>query len=71
MMITYLTAADAAQVLGLSASSVRLMVRLGTIQVAAKTKGGISLFRQRDVERLARKREVNKAVSGTASQTNS
>jgi DNA-binding transcriptional MerR regulator len=57
-MTTYLTSADAARVLDLSPSAVRLMARLGTLRVSARTEGGISLFRRKDVERLATRRTL-------------
>ncbi|MFL5481255.1 MAG: helix-turn-helix domain-containing protein [Gemmatimonadaceae bacterium] len=57
-MTTYLTSADAARVLDLSPSAVRLMARLGTLRVSARTEGGISLFRRQDVERLAARRTL-------------
>ena len=52
----YLSTADAARLLGLTASAVRLMLRRGDLVAAAKTEGGIQLMERRDVERLAARR---------------
>jgi excisionase family DNA binding protein len=61
---TYLSTADAARVLGLTASAVRQMLRRGDLAVAAKTEGGIQLLNRRDVERLAIKRAEHRASGG-------
>lgn len=61
---TYLSTADAARVLGLTASAVRLMLRRGDLTVAAKTEGGIQLLNRQDVERLAIKRAARCANGG-------
>lgn len=55
-MVRYLTAADASRLLGVTAATVRLMERRGDLKVAARTEGGIRLFRRLDVERLAKRR---------------
>ncbi len=52
-MDTLLSVADASRILGVTPQTVRLMVRRGTLTVAARTEGGIRLFRRPDVERLA------------------
>ena len=51
-MKEYLTTRAAAHVIGRSPSMVRLMVRLGTITIAARTESGVSLFSRREMERL-------------------
>jgi excisionase family DNA binding protein len=56
MMETFLTPADAARVLGLTAASVRRMAREGQLKAAATTESGIRLFRRRDVISLVRRR---------------
>ena len=62
----FLSTADAARVLGLTASAVRLMVRRGTLPVAARTEGGIQLLRRSDVEalRAERSERVLRRASG-------
>ena len=60
---TFLSAADAARLLGLTASAVRLMLKRGQLPVAARTEGGIQLVRRVDVERLAAQR-AERRVSG-------
>ncbi len=55
-MDRFLSAADAARVLGVTTATVRLMARRGTLPVAAMTEGGIHLFRRADVEVLATQR---------------
>ena len=55
----FLTAADAARVLGLTPATIRSMARRRTLPVAAMTEGGIHLFRRADVETLARKRSMH------------
>ncbi len=55
-MNTLLTPADAARLLGCTPATVRQMENKGTLKAAAKTEGGIRLFRREDVERLAKKR---------------
>jgi excisionase family DNA binding protein len=52
-----LSAADAARILDVTPATVRQMLRRGTLPAAAKTEGGIHLFRRKDVEKLARARE--------------
>lgn len=54
-MKEYLTTRATAHLIDRSPSMVRLMVRLGTIKVAAKTESGVSLFSRREMERLAGK----------------
>jgi excisionase family DNA binding protein len=60
----FLSTADAARVLGLTASAVRLMVRRGELPVAARTEGGIQLLRRPDLEALAAKRAKARASRG-------
>lgn len=56
-MEMYLSVADVARVLGVTPQMVRLLARQGTLVPAARTVGGIQLFRQEDAERLAAERE--------------
>jgi len=56
-MDLYLSVADAARILGITPQTVRLMIRTGKLAIAARTVGGIQLFRQEEVERLALERE--------------
>jgi excisionase family DNA binding protein len=55
-----LTPADAARVLGVTPSTVRLMAKRRVLRVARVTEGGNRLFRRADVEALARKRSIEK-----------
>jgi excisionase family DNA binding protein len=55
-MDLYLSVADASRVLGVTPQTVRLMIRQRTLPVAARTEGGIHLFRRGDVERVAAER---------------
>jgi len=55
-----LTPADAARVLGVTPSTVRLMAKRRVRRVARVTEGGNRLFRRADVEALARKRSIEK-----------
>jgi excisionase family DNA binding protein len=52
----YLSVGDASRILGITPQTVRLMIRQHTLPVAAKTVGGIQLFRQEDVDHLAAER---------------
>jgi len=52
-MEMFLSVADASKILGVTPQTVRLMVRRGTLVVAAKTVGGIQLFRADQIEGLA------------------
>ena len=64
-MEVFLSAADAGRLLQRTPSAVRQMQRRGELKVAAKTEGGIRLFRRSDVERLAKKRaNVRKKSNG-------
>jgi excisionase family DNA binding protein len=56
-MDLYLSVADAARILGVTPQTVRLMIRTGKLAVTARTVGGIQLFQQEEVERLARERQ--------------
>jgi DNA-binding transcriptional MerR regulator len=51
-MDLYLSVADASRLLDVTPQMVRLMVRQGVLTVAARTVGGIKLFRREEVERL-------------------
>jgi excisionase family DNA binding protein len=54
----FLSVADASRLLGVTPQTVRLMIRRGTVRVAAKTVGGIQLFRLEEVERVVAERQV-------------
>jgi len=65
-MQVFLSAADAGRVLKLTPSGIRQMSRRGELKAAARTEGGIRLFRKSDVERLAKKRaNATKKSDGT------
>ena len=61
---TYLSAADAAHILGVTSATVRLMARRDALPLAARTEGGIHLFLRADVEALAKRREAARAPHG-------
>jgi DNA-binding transcriptional MerR regulator len=65
-MREYLTPADAAPILGVTAASVRLMESRGELLAAAKTAGGIRLFNRDDVEALAARRRGERRRSRRA-----
>lgn len=52
-MEQYLSIGDAAKRLGVVPATVKAMVGRGRLRPAARTEGGIKLFRPEDVERLA------------------
>ncbi len=62
-MESYLTAADAGRILNVAAATVRLMIRRGTLRVAARTEGGIQLLTRRHVESLARARATKASAA--------
>ncbi|MDQ6834486.1 MAG: helix-turn-helix domain-containing protein [Chloroflexota bacterium] len=64
-METYMSVADASRILGVTPQTVRLMIRRGSLPVAARTEGGIHLFDRTDVERLAAHRLANVRARGT------
>lgn len=55
-MQTFMTPADAARILEVTPSAVRLMAGRGELRIAATTQSGIRLFERSDVEALAKKR---------------
>lgn len=55
-----MTATDAGRILGVSVDMVRLLAREGRLPFTS-TVGGIRLFRRKDVNALARRRERSKA----------
>ncbi len=57
-MEMFLSVADASRILGVTTQTVRLMIRRGDLPVAARTEGGIHLFRRADVEGLASQRAM-------------
>lgn len=61
-MDMYLSVADASRILGVTPQAVRLMIRRGTLLVAARTEGGIQLFRREEVTRLAAMREQRRSI---------
>lgn len=66
-MVIYLASADVARILELTTGGVRLLQRRGELPLAAKTEGGILLYRRADVERLAAKRAARKAENAESS----
>jgi excisionase family DNA binding protein len=58
-MERYLSVGDAAKVLGVVPATVKLMVRSGRLQPAARTDGGLHLFAPAAVEKLAEMRAAN------------
>lgn len=62
----FLSASDAARILGVTAATVRLMQRRGQLPLAARTQGGIHLFRRADVEQLALRREQRREALAIA-----
>ena len=58
----FLSASDAARVLGVTPAAIRAMVRREALPVAAMTEGGIHLFRRTAVEALAQKRSRHQAA---------
>jgi predicted site-specific integrase-resolvase len=57
-----LTTGDVCNWLGIAPPTARRLVRLGQLRVAAKTVGGIHLFRGADVLTLARQRAEDPRV---------
>ena len=55
-MERYLSAPEAAPVLGVTVQTVYGLVKRGELPLAATTEGGMYLLRRSDVERLAAKR---------------
>lgn len=55
-MERYLSAPEAAPVLGVTVQTVYGLVRRGELPLAATTEGGMYLFRRGEVERLAAER---------------
>ena len=53
---TFMTPADAARILAVTPSAVRLMTGRGELRIAATTESGIRLFEKSDVKALAKKR---------------
>jgi excisionase family DNA binding protein len=58
-MEQFLTAADAARILGVVPATVRQMALSGRLP-ALRTEGGVRLFRRDDVERLKAERETHR-----------
>jgi DNA-binding transcriptional MerR regulator len=63
-MDSYLTAADAAKVLGVTPATVRLMNRRGRLRTAASSASGIRFFAREEVEALAAQRARVNALEG-------
>jgi DNA-binding transcriptional MerR regulator len=63
-MEVFLSAADAGRLVQLTPSAIRQMERRGDLKAAARTEGGIRLFRRADVERLAKKRAAKRTTDG-------
>lgn len=67
-MDAFLTPADASRLLRVTPATVRLMVRRGELPVAAKTEGGIHLFRRQDVEQVAQRRAKPPKLTGPSEE---
>jgi excisionase family DNA binding protein len=52
-MKAYLSTADAARLLGVTPATVRAMEQQGRLRALGRTLGGIRLFRQAEVQRVA------------------
>ncbi|MDP9366685.1 MAG: helix-turn-helix domain-containing protein [Chloroflexota bacterium] len=63
-MDRYMSVGDVAKVLGVVPATVKLMVRSGRLQPAARTVGGLHLFAPADVARLAQQR-AGQSARGT------
>lgn len=61
MTARFLTASDAARVLGVTPGAVRLMLKRGALPMAERTVGGINLFLRDDVYRLAEERREQRS----------
>lgn len=59
-MEKYLSAHDASRILGVTGNAVLLMAKRGELPIAAETESGIRLFRRKDVEQLAERRETKR-----------
>lgn len=59
-MLEYLSVHEAARILGVTAPTVRLLTTKGTLRCAARTEGGVRLYRRADVEALAARRQAAK-----------
>jgi excisionase family DNA binding protein len=66
-MTTLLSPADAARILRVTPATIRQMEARGVLALAARTEGGIRLFRREDVETLARVRSQRRARPPRAS----
>ncbi len=64
-MEQYLSAPEAAPVLGVTVQTVYGLVRRGKLCPAAATEGGMYLFRRADVERVAAERAAHPKRRGT------
>lgn len=64
-MERYLSAPEAAPILGVTVQTVYGLVRRGELKPAATTEGGMYLFRRGDVERLAAERAKHPKRRGT------
>lgn len=58
-MLEYLSVQEAARILSVSSASVRLMTAKGTLRCAARTEGGVRLYRRAEVEALAARRQAS------------
>jgi DNA-binding transcriptional MerR regulator len=59
--------ADAARLLGITPSSVRIYAVRGKLPFRA-TAGGVRIFRRGDVERLKRERDARRAAEASATR---
>lgn len=64
-MERYLSAPEAAPVIGVTVQTVYGLVKRGELPLAATTEGGMYLFRRTDVEHVASERAANPKRRGT------
>ncbi len=64
-MERYLSAPEAAPVLGVTVQTVYGLVKRGELPLAATTEGGMYLFRREDVEHVAAERAARPKRRGT------
>lgn len=65
MIERYLSAPEAASLLGLSTQGVYGLIKRGELPVAATTEGGTYLFRRKEVEKVAAERAEHPKRRGT------
>ncbi|MEW6212150.1 MAG: helix-turn-helix domain-containing protein [Acidobacteriota bacterium] len=68
-MNQYLTTSDVARLLGYSNENIRVLERAGKLR-AIRTKSGIRLFAQTDIESFAAEREQQRQKRATSASVN-